>query len=177
KSNADRRRRALDEKCASAHLSLLAPHVLLHERRPQWPGQGVRRFHSGPRWPANRSTGWICADQMNRSWLGYRKPVGDNVPPTGFFAVAHLTVSETKKTAAQESTGSFSRNDVDGRIGSSETGLASDDSGLRRTLGARSRRKHCSSNALQTSRRLVARATPRHSRSDDHDAQAQTETG
>ena len=45
KSNADRWRSALDQKRASAHLSLLAPHVLLHKRRPEWFGQGVRRFH------------------------------------------------------------------------------------------------------------------------------------
>ena len=70
KSNADRWRSALDQKCASAQLSVLAAHVLLHKRRPEWPGQGVCRFHSGPGWPENRSAGWICTDQMNRSWLG-----------------------------------------------------------------------------------------------------------
>jgi phosphate binding protein len=62
KSYADRWRSALDQKRASAHLSLLAPHILLHERRPKWPGQGVCRFHGRGRWPANRSAGWICTD-------------------------------------------------------------------------------------------------------------------
>ena len=58
-------------KSVQAHtLSVLAPHILLHKRRPEWSGQGVCRFHRGPGWPENRSAGWICTDQMNRSWLG-----------------------------------------------------------------------------------------------------------
>ena len=40
-SDAHRWRGALDQKRASAHLSLLAPHVLLHKRGPKWSGQGV----------------------------------------------------------------------------------------------------------------------------------------
>ena len=48
----------------------MAPHVLLHKRRPEWFGEGIRRFHDGPERPKNRGAGWICADQMNRSWLG-----------------------------------------------------------------------------------------------------------
>jgi ABC-type phosphate transport system, periplasmic component len=48
KSNADRWRSALDQKCAGAQLSVLATDILLHKRRPQWPGQGFCRFHSGP---------------------------------------------------------------------------------------------------------------------------------
>ena len=51
-----------------------------------------------------------------------------------------------------------------------------DDSGLRRAPGARSRRKHCCGQPVQARRRLVAGTTPRYSRSDDHDAEAQTET-
>ena len=70
KVNADRWRSALGQKRASAQLSLLAADILLHERRPEWPGQGLCRFHSRPGWPKNRSAGWICTDQMNRSWLG-----------------------------------------------------------------------------------------------------------
>src|SRR6188474_2805041 len=97
--------------------------------------------------------------------------------PDGLFVSRSHTSSETKKTTAQENAGSFSRDDADGRIGRCKTRPAPDDSGLRRTLGARSRRKHRSGDSLQTSRRLVARTAPRHSRSDDYDAQAQTETG
>ena len=70
KSNADRWRSALDQKRASAQLSLLAAHVLLHKRRSEWPGQRLCRFHGRPRRSANRSAGWICTDQMNRPWLG-----------------------------------------------------------------------------------------------------------
>ena len=69
-SNADRWRSGLDQKRASAHLSLLAAHVLLHKRRPEWSGQRLCRFHGRPRRSANRSAGWICTDQMNRPWLG-----------------------------------------------------------------------------------------------------------
>ena len=58
-------------KSVQAHsLSLLAAHVLLHERRPEWSGQRLCRFHGRPRRSTNRSAGWICTDQMNRPWLG-----------------------------------------------------------------------------------------------------------
>ena len=47
---------------------------------------------------------------------------------------------------AQETAGSFSRNDADGRIGRSETRLAPNNSRVRRPPGARSPRKHRSGN-------------------------------
>ena len=55
---------------ARQDISLRAADVLLHERRPKRPGEAICRFHGRLGWPANRSAGWICTDQMNRSWLG-----------------------------------------------------------------------------------------------------------
>ena len=54
----------------SSLLSLLASHVLLYERRPEWLGQRVCRFHSRLGWPTDRSPSRLCANQMNRAWLG-----------------------------------------------------------------------------------------------------------
>ena len=55
---------ALDQDGAVKELSLCSTHLLLHQWRPEWSCEGIRRFHDQSHWPKDRPTGRLCADQI-----------------------------------------------------------------------------------------------------------------